>query len=189
MQEQYIPEGRLGKVWKIYDGGIKLITVAGAISSAVFLGAMFVNVVLRYVFNNPIWWFDEMIIALLVWYSALGTVVCYWTNEHAVINFFLKFFPRGVKVFFMFLPHLLVALTSVVFVIGGRALFALQVKQFPQGGLPFSRAYYYALPMIVMGIMLILCVIYRVVEYIKTPKQVFLDRFEELQEEGGMIIE
>ena len=189
MGEPYIPKGALGGVWRIYDTAIQTIVWIGAISSAVFLGAMFVNVIMRYVFNSPIFWFDEMIIALLVWYSALGTVVCYWTNEHAVINFFLKFFNRPLKVFFLFIPHLVVAITSVVFVIGGKQLFDLQINQLPQGGLPFSRAYYYALPMVVMGVMLTLCAIYRVVEFVLTPKNVFLERFQKLQDEGGMIIE
>ena len=189
MGDPYIPKGALGGVWRVYDLGIRGITWVGAISSVIFLGAMFINVIMRYVFNSPIFWFDEMVIALLVWYSALGTVVCYWTNEHAVINFFLKFFGRPLKVFFMFIPHLAVAVTSVVFVIGGKQLFDLQLNQLPQGGLPFSRAYYYALPMIVMGILLILCAVYRVVEFLLTPKDVFLDRFQRLQDEGGMIIE
>lgn len=189
MEEPYVPGGVLGKVGHVYDVVIQIITTIGALASAVFLGAMFINVVLRYVFSCPIFWFDEMIVALLVWYSALGTVVCYWTNEHAVINFFLKFFNRTGKIFLMFMPHVIVAATSFVFVVGGKQLFALQINQLPQGGLPFSRAYYYALPMIVMGVLLTLCAVYRIVEYICTPKDVFLKRFQKLQDEGGMIIE
>ena len=40
-----------------------------------------------------------------------------------------------------------------------------------------------------MGVMLTLCAIYRVVEFVLTPKNVFLERFQKLQDEGGMIIE
>lgn len=189
MLDQYVPEGTLGKIWKIFNTVIEVILLLCGLSSVLFLGAMFINVILRYVFTNPVFWFDEAIVALLVWYSALGTVACYWTNEHAVINFFIKFFGRPLKVFFMFMPHVLVFITSFVFVIGGAKLFALQCKQLPQGGLPFSRAYYNALPMIVMGILLIICSAYRIVEYIHTPKDVFLQRFQKLQDEGGMIIE
>lgn len=94
MEGQYIPEGALGKVWRVLDRCIMFTTVVGSLASVMFIGAMFLNVIMRYVFSSPIWWFDEMIIALLVWYSALGTVVCYWTNEHAVIHFFLKFINR-----------------------------------------------------------------------------------------------
>lgn len=189
MEEVYVPGKVLGRVGRVYDAVIRLITTIGALSSAVFLGAMFLNVILRYVFNSPVFWFDEMIIALLVWYSALGTVVCYWTNEHAVINYFVKFFNRPGKIILMFIPHVIVAATSFVFVVGGGKLFTLQVAQLPQGGLPFPRAYYYALPMIVMGVLLTLCAVYRIVEYIRTPKDVFLERFQKLQDEGGMIIE
>ncbi len=189
MEKSYTPGGVLGRVGRIYNLVIQIIVTIGALASAVFLGAMFLNVILRYVFSSPIFWFDEMIVALLIWYSALGTVVCYWTNEHAVINFFLKFFNRSGKIFLMFMPHLIVAVTSCVFIVGGQQLFGLQINQLPQGGLPFSRAYYYALPMVVMGIMLTLCAVYRTIEYIATPKDVFLERFQKLQDEGGMIIE
>ena len=100
MEGQYIPEGALGKVWRVLDRCIMFTTVVGSLASVMFIGAMFLNVIMRYVFSSPIWWFDEMIIALLVWYSALGTVVCYWTNEHAVIHFFLKFINRTGKLLF-----------------------------------------------------------------------------------------
>ena len=189
MLEQYVPGGRLGSVWKVINTVIRIILVVGGIASAVFLSMMFINVILRYVFSRPVFWFDEAIVALLVWYSALGTVVCYWTSEHAVINFFIQYFKKPFTVFFMFIPHVLVFITSFLFVIGGRQLFAMQIKQLPQGGIPFSRAYYSALPMIVMGVMLIILSAYRIVEYICTPKEVFLQRFQKLQDEGGMIIE
>ena len=141
MEGQYIPEGALGKVWRVLDRCIMFTTVVGSLASVMFIGAMFLNVIMRYVFSSPIWWFDEMIIALLVWYSALGTVVCYWTNEHAVIHFFLKFINRTGKLFFMFIPHVVVAITSLVFVSGGITLFGLQVTKLPQGGLPFTKAH------------------------------------------------
>jgi len=89
----------------------------------------------------------------------------------------------------MFIPHVVVAITSLVFVSGGITLFGLQVTKLPQGGLPFTKAYYYALPMIVMGAMMTICAVYRIVEYILTPKHVFLDRFQKLQDEGVMIVE
>ena len=47
MEGTYIPPGALGKVWRIYQGVISMITLAGAIMSAVFLGAMFINVIMR----------------------------------------------------------------------------------------------------------------------------------------------
>lgn len=131
-----------------------------------------------------------MIIALLVWYSALGTVVCYWTNEHAVIHFFLKFINRTGKLFFMFIPHVVVAITSLVFVSGGITLFGLQVTKLPQGGLPFTKAYYYA-PAHDRhgGNDDNLCSIsYRRVHF-NAKTWCFLDRFQKLQDEGVMIVE
>ena len=155
MEGQYIPEGALGKVWRVLDRCIMFTTVVGSLASVMFIGAMFLNVIMRYVF----------------------------------IHFFLKFINRTGKLFFMFIPHVVVAITSLVFVSGGITLFGLQVTKLPQGGLPFTKAYYYALPMIVMGAMMTICAVYRIVEYILTPKHVFLDRFQKLQDEGVMIVE
>ena len=39
---------------------------------------------------------------------------------------------------------------------GALRLYKVQKKAVPQGGLPFGRVYYYAIPMIVLGILLIL---------------------------------
>ena len=142
MEGQYIPEGALGKVWRVLDRCIMFTTVVGSLASVMFIGAMFLNVIMRYVFSSP-----------------------------------------------MFIPHVVVAITSLVFVSGGITLFGLQVTKLPQGGLPFTKAYYYALPMIVMGAMMTICAVYRIVEYILTPKHVFLDRFQKLQDEGVMIVE
>lgn len=62
MEGQYIPEGALGKVWRVLDRCIMFTTVVGSLASVMFIGAMFLNVIMRYVFSSPIWWFDEMII-------------------------------------------------------------------------------------------------------------------------------
>lgn len=189
MKDQYVPSGFLVWPWKILNSTVNAMVAAGSLASAVFLSALFLNVVLRYVFSCPIFWLDEVVICLLVWYSALGTVTCYWFNDHAVINYFLKFFNRGAKIFLMFMPHVFVAVTSWLFIKGGMALFKLQLMQLPQGGLPFTRAYYYALPMVVMGVLLMVLSVYRMVEFLVTPKEIFLERFQKLQDEGGMIIE
>ncbi len=188
MEGQYIPEGALGKVWRVLDRCIMFTTVVGSLASVMFIGAMFLNVIMRYVFSSPIWWFDEMIIALLVWYSALGTVVCYWTNEHAVIHFFLKFINRTGKLFFMFIPHVVVAITSLVFV-SGESHFLASSDQAAPGRSSVHQSLLLCAAMIVMGAMMTICAVYRIVEYILTPKHVFLDRFQKLQDEGVMIVE
>ena len=55
MEGQYIPEGALGKVWRVLDRCIMFTTVVGSLASVMFIGAMFLNVIMRYVFSSPIW--------------------------------------------------------------------------------------------------------------------------------------
>ena len=48
MEGQYIPEGALGKVWRVLDRCIMFTTVVGSLASVMFIGAMFLNVIMRY---------------------------------------------------------------------------------------------------------------------------------------------
>ena len=44
MEGQYIPEGALGKVWRVLDRCIMFTTVVGSLASVMFIGAMFLCV-------------------------------------------------------------------------------------------------------------------------------------------------
>jgi len=92
----------------------------------------------------------------MVWFAALGAVVVTRQNGHAQVEFFLRFLPGQVKKAVNALAYLLGGMVSVLMVEGGLRLYRVQAKAVPQGGLPFGRVYYYALPMIVMGILLVL---------------------------------
>ena len=124
--------------------------------SACFMLMMFVQVVLRYVFNSPIYGIDEMVTCLMIWYSSIGTALVLWEEAHAMIVFFLKFFPKKFQWVVEFCENLIIYLGAYVFIKAGQLLFKMQIKTLPVGGLPFSRVYYYATPMIVMGVLLII---------------------------------
>ena len=136
-----------------------------ACSTGLFLAILFIQVFMRYVFKSPIYGLDELVIALMVWSMSLGFAVVYWENEHATIELLLKYFPKSGKKAVYFLTNIIVLICSVSLVPGGIKLFILQSRTISLGGLFFSRAYYYALPIIVLGFLLSVMSAFRTLEY------------------------
>ena len=72
--------------------------------------------------------------------------------------------------FWNIVEYMLMILCGVTYIVGATTLFKLQIRTAVLGGIPFSRAYYYALPMGVMGGLLILMGLVRLVEFIVDRK-------------------
>ncbi|MDR3249421.1 MAG: TRAP transporter small permease [Treponema sp.] len=165
-------------------GGINILA---GITIGVFMSLLFFQVFMRFVFNSPIFGLDEMVTALMIWSMALGCPTVYWANEHAVIEALLKLFPSWGKKIVYHLTNLTVLVTSLVYVPGGIVLFKMQNRLRPVGGLPFSKAWYYALPVTVMGVLLVIFALYKTIAYIATGE----DRLVKpvTGEEGGVTLD
>lgn len=143
------------------------------------MSALAVQIFRRTLFKAPIFGIEEGVTAAMVWFAALGAVVVTRQNGHAQVEFFLRFLPGQVKKAVNALAYLLGGMVSVLMVEGGLRLYRVQAKAVPQGGLPFGRVYYYALPMIVMGILLVLVCLSQILRiYVQ----------DEMAREGGDMI-
>lgn len=158
----------LRKIHKYLDRFVSIVHDLAACTTALFLGFLFVQVFMRYFFNKPIYGLDELVTALMIWSMSLGFAIVYWENEHATIEFLMKYLPKVGKKIVYFMTNIIVLIEAIVFVPGGIKLFTMQAKTIPLGGLPFTKAYYYALPIIVMGILLFILSAFRAVEYAVT---------------------
>ena len=110
----------------------------------------------RSLFNAPIFGIEEGVTAAVVWFAALGAVVVTNENGHAQVEFFLRFLPHRIRQAVNALAFILGGAMGGLMVEGALRLYKVQKKAVPQGGLPFGRVYYYAVPMIVLGVLLIL---------------------------------
>lgn len=155
----------LDSIHRGLDGLVNIVHLAAALLTGGFLLLTFAQVIMRYIFNSPIYGVDEYVLALLVWANALGFVVVYWHNEHAMIEFVVRRSPKLLKTIIYWITNLCVLVVSGVFIPGGLTLFGLQVKTQPRMGLPFSKAYYLALPMVVMGVLMVILCGSRTIEY------------------------
>ncbi len=151
---------RVKKILMGYCKAVDRIVILAWNIAAVLLGvlmaALAVQIFRRSLFNAPIFGIEEGVTAAVVWFAALGAVVVTRQNGHAQVEFFLRFVPKALKKVVNAFSYLLGALISILMTEGGVRLYKVQIKAVPQGGLPFGRVYYYALPMIVMGVLLVL---------------------------------
>lgn len=153
------------RVHVFFDKAVSIIHGISACTTGLFLAILFIQVFMRYVFKSPIYGLDELVVALMVWSMALGFCVLYWKNEHAKIELLLKYLPQIGKKLAFHSTNIIVLVCSIALVPGGITLFKIQSKTIPLGGLFFTRAYYYALPLIVMGCLLSIMSAFRTVEY------------------------
>lgn len=158
-------ETAVRKLHSCLDKGVNMLSDLTALSTCIFLCALFVQVTMRYVFNHPIYGIDEAVTAMMIWTMSLGFVEIYWNNENAVIEFIVARCPHFVRVIMNYITELIVLAMGIILVPTGMKLFSLQVKTIALGGLPFSKAYYYALPVTVMGALLAVLAVFRIIEY------------------------
>jgi len=157
-----------------------------AFATIIFLLLVFFQVFMRYVVNNPIYGVDETVLSLMVWSSAIGLAIVYWNNEHPRLNVLMNRLPRVCRVIMHFVTAAIVLVLGYIFIKGGIFLFHVQQKQMPVGGMPFTKAFYYALPMIVSGVLLIAMTIARMFRYITTGADTILTK---TPDEGGVSLD
>ena len=131
----------------------------------VFMALLCFQVMMRYIFSNPIYGIDEFVVALMIWSCSLAWATCYWQNGHAILEFIVKRAPEQIRRIIFNFINIIVLVINVVFIPGSLRLFNLQLKQAPVGGLSFCKAYYYALPVFVMSIILTVYNVYKLIAY------------------------
>lgn len=146
-----------------FVGFLRLLCV---LIAALFLSLIAAQVFMRYALNRPIYGLDEWVICMMIWFSSIGSAVVFWEEGHARIEYFLQFFPKPYRLFWNVMEYVSVVICGIIFIIGSKSLFALQIRTAVLGGIPFSRAYYYALPVGVLGGLLILLSLVRLAEFL-----------------------
>lgn len=151
-----------------------------------FMFLLFSQVIMRYVFKHPIYGVDETVTALMIWSMCMGWCTVYWFNGHAVLEFLMKKMPHWFCVIMNNLTNILVVVISYVYIPASYQLFTMQKPMPPVGGLPFSKAYYYALPVLVMSVLMLVLSIYKTIAYLITQDESICVPVEH---EGGGVLD
>jgi TRAP-type C4-dicarboxylate transport system permease small subunit len=82
---------------KVDDGIFKAELVIGVSLTVVMVAAVFLQVVFRYVVNQPLSWSEELARYIFVWASMLGASMGIKKKSHFSLDALLKLFPRSQK--------------------------------------------------------------------------------------------
>lgn len=145
-----------------FNNGLELLT---GLIIFVFMAMLCFQVFLRYIFKSPIYGIDEFVVAMMIWSCSLSWATVYWQNGHAILEFIVKNLPETIRRIIFNAINVLVLIINVIIVPASWKLFKMQLKQAPVGGLPFCKAYYYALPVLAMGIILVVYNVYKLIAY------------------------
>lgn len=151
-----------------------------------FIALVFFQVCMRFLFNHPIYGIDESVTALMIWSMCFGWCTCYWDNGHAVLEFIMKKMPKWFRYIIFNLTNIIIAVISWVYIPASYQLFNMQKNLPPLGGLPFSKAYYYALPVLCMGVITFVYAVYKTITYLITRDESVCVPVEK---EGGGILD
>jgi len=114
---------------------------------SLILAIILLAVFFRYVINHSLFWSDEVVRYLFVWFILLGAALTLRDRRHLRVEYFIEHFPPGLRRVVECISLLLIAVFSVFLCVAG----ALWVKE-TQGtytsalGLPLNIVFYAALP-------------------------------------------
>ena len=75
----------------------KLLDAVCVVCMAVILILVVVQVVLRYVFNSPLTWSEELAVYVMVWMTFIGSVICMRDKEHIDVTVLVDNLPHGLQ--------------------------------------------------------------------------------------------
>ncbi len=109
----------------------------------VITGITVMQVVLRYFFNSPTSWSEEIALFCLIWFGLLAVAVGIRRHEHVAITFLRDLCPRSIASLLDYAAQLAMAVFMFVVMFFGQDLVALAGSQvLPASGLPKSLLYF-----------------------------------------------
>jgi TRAP-type C4-dicarboxylate transport system permease small subunit len=121
---------------------IGLIVVFGLII-AIILAAVF----FRYVLNRSLFWSDELVRYLFVWFTFWGSALVLRDRRHIRVEFFVDLLPaRWQRLLKLASLTLVIAFNAALVVLGLQWAIATRGTYTPALGMPLSVIFYCALP-------------------------------------------
>lgn len=168
------------------DKTINLLKTFTGYMIFLMMATLFLQVVMRFIFNRPIYGLDEAVTGMMVWSMSLGWCTVYWDNEHAVLEFIMKKMPQWFRRIMFNITNLIILTITIAYIPGSYKLFTMQRVMPPVGGLPFSKGYYYALPVLVMSILMLVLCGYKTIAFLLTGDE---NICAPVVQEGGSVVD
>ena len=164
-------------IGKAMDKANSVVEVFTGYMIFAFMALLFLQVLMRFIFKHPIYGIDECVTALMIWSMCLGWCTVYWDNGHAVLEFIMNRMPKAFRRgMFTFTNFLIVVISWYL---------EITLLKTPVGGLPISKGYYYALPVLVMGVIMLVMSAYKAIAFVITGDESICVPVE--KEGGGLL--
>lgn len=140
---------------------------------AVILSAMliltFVQVTLRYVFNSPIAWSEEVTLVMLIWYGFLAMALGVKDDSHMSLEFFyVTFSEKGKKVLDL-IRHILMLVFSILMTSYAVKLTRTSItKYLPASNISRSILY---IAMLISGVLMVIYTLVHLINIYTDPKE------------------
>ncbi len=150
------------KLIKKLDSLCKNITKAERIAAAALLLIMFIicfmAVILRYVFNSPWTWSDEVILILLVAFGYLCISIDVYNDEHVALTGIYNMLPPAAKKVLDALRHILICVFFVLMTYYAGIIFKIKYpKKLAATG--FSQGIVFFIQMAMAALMCLFCIV------------------------------
>ncbi len=89
---------------------LNLDTVLSSVSLVALIGVTFGGAIMRYVFNSPFAWQEEVQLMLIVWIVFFGGRYAFAAGNHCAIDVLVELFPKKVQ---RYLSLVILALTLI----------------------------------------------------------------------------
>lgn len=109
----------------------------------ILFAAVLAQVVLRYLFDDPLTWSEELSRYLFIWIALLGWTFASRNRTHIAVRFFLDMMPKTLQFAFEMLNAALVALFAILLAVLGTKL-AISSGDVPTTTLFFTFGLVYA---------------------------------------------
>ncbi|HKL09823.1 MAG TPA: TRAP transporter small permease [Clostridia bacterium] len=130
------------RIKKLFDKIEKSIMIILSIMLFVMVGAIFTQVIMRYVFNNANAWSEELAKYTFVWLTMLGSAVAVRKCAHMKVDYFINMMPKKLVKVLNVITNALLILFFLVVIKYGFDLVGITFKQKSAGmGMPMAYPY------------------------------------------------
>lgn len=91
----------------------------GVLSLIITSFIVFMQVVLRYVFNYSLHWSEEVARYLIIWFIFVGSSIAVREKAHAAVDALVIYLPRQLKKVFSLLANLVAIIFCVILIVSG----------------------------------------------------------------------
>ena len=117
----------------------KIITFLASASILGIVVIVFLNVVMRYIFNTGLTWSDEVSVNLFVWFIFLGGILAAIEKMHLKVDIFTNLFNQKNQKIFTIVANIFVLLAMGILLVGGIAQVEVSNNNISSAtGIPFS---------------------------------------------------